>query len=109
MQETLTSMFIHKIMEDLLVMLLDLEDHLKYVIPGTPTRETSFELVPSFDNVTDISNANGFTITVGKIDSFGIVSDTLNYFYFRSTSTATTGNVSGGGAQCSAGPVTLQA
>ena len=79
------------------------------VIPGTPTRETSFELVPSFDNVTDISNANGFTITVGKIDSSGIVSDTLNYFYFRSTSTATTGNVSGGGAQCSAGPVTLQA
>jgi hypothetical protein len=79
------------------------------VIPGTPTRETSFELVPSFDNVTDISNANGFTITVGKIDSSGIVSDTLNYFYFRSTSIATTGNVSGGGAQCSAGPVTLQA
>jgi hypothetical protein len=33
----------------------------------------------------------------------------LNYFYFLSTSTATTGNVSGGGAQCSAGPVTLQA
>jgi hypothetical protein len=79
------------------------------VISGTPTRETSFELVPSFDGVTDISNANGFTITVGKIDSSGIVSDTLNYFYFRSTDTATTGNVSGGGAQCSAGPVTLQA
>jgi len=33
----------------------------------------------------------------------------LNYFYFLSTDTATTGNVSGGGAQCSAGPVTLQA
>jgi hypothetical protein len=79
------------------------------LIPGTPTRETSFELVPFFDGVTDISNANGFTITVGKIDSSGIVSDTLNYFYFRSTDTATTGNVSGGGAQCSAGPVTLQA
>jgi len=79
------------------------------LIPGTPTRETSFELVPSFDGVTDISNANGFTITVGKINSSGIVSDPLNYFYFRSTDTATTGNVSGGGAQCSAGPVTLQA
>ena len=79
------------------------------VISGTPTRETSFELVPSFDGVTDISNANGFTITVGKIDSSGIVGDPLNYFYFLSTSTATTGNVSGGGAQCSAGPVTLQA
>jgi hypothetical protein len=79
------------------------------VIPGTPARETSFELVPSFDGVTDISNANGFTITVGKIDSFGIVGDPLNYFFFQSTDTATTGNVSGGGAQCSAGPVTLKA
>ena len=76
---------------------------------GIPSREDSFDDVPSFDNVTDISNANGFTITVGKIDSSGIVSDTLNYFYFLSTSTATTGGVSGGGAQCSAGPVTLQA
>ena len=79
------------------------------LIAGTPTRETSFRLVPSFDDITDISNANGFTITVGKIDSSGIVGDTLNYFYFKSTDTATTGNVSGGGAQCSAGPVTLQA
>jgi hypothetical protein len=78
-------------------------------IVGTPSREDSFDDVPSFDNVTDISNANGFTITVGKIDSSGIVSDTLNYFYFLSTSTATTGNIAGGGAQCSAGPVTLQA
>jgi len=76
---------------------------------GTPSREDSFDSVPSFDNVTDISNANGFTITVGKIDSLGIVSDTLNYFYFQSTDTATTGNIAGGGAQCSAGPVTLQA
>ena len=76
---------------------------------GIPSRENSFDAVPSFDGVTDISNANGFTITVGKIDSSGIVSDPLNYFYFLSTSTATTGNVSGGGAQCSAGPVTLQA
>jgi len=76
---------------------------------GIPSREDSFDDVPHFDNVTDISNANGFTITVGKIDSSGLVSDPLNYFYFLSTSTATTGNISGGGAQCSAGPVTLQA
>jgi hypothetical protein len=76
---------------------------------GTPSREDSFDDVPHFDNVTDISNANGFTITVGKIDSAGLVSDPLNYFYFLSTSTATTGDISGGGAQCSAGPVTLQA
>jgi hypothetical protein len=76
---------------------------------GTPSREDSFDSVPSFDGVTDISRSQGFTITVGKIDSLGLVSDSLNYFYFQSTDTATTGGVSGGGAQCSAGPVTLQA
>jgi hypothetical protein len=76
---------------------------------GTPSREDSFDSVPSFDGVTDISRSQGFTITVGKIDSLGLVSDPLNYFYFQSTDTATTGDVSGGGAQCSAGPVTLQA
>jgi hypothetical protein len=76
---------------------------------GTPSREDSFDSVPSFDGVTDISRSQGFTITVGKIDSVGLVSDPLNYFYFLSTDTATVGNISGGGAQCSAGPVTLQA
>jgi hypothetical protein len=76
---------------------------------GIPSRENSFDSVPSFDGVTDISRSQGFTITVGKIDSVGLVSDPLNYFYFLSTDTATVGNISGGGAQCSAGPVTLQA
>ena len=76
---------------------------------GSSTEETSFAPVQSFDGVTDISNSNGFTITVGKINSLGIVSDTLNYYYFKSSGTATKGNVSGGGEQCSSGPVTLQA
>ena len=74
-----------------------------------PTDDTGFTDVQSFDGVTDISNANGFTITVGKIDSSGIITDTTNYFHFESADTATTGGVSGGGAECSAGPVTLQA
>jgi hypothetical protein len=74
-----------------------------------PTSPTGFQNVPSFDNVTDISNANGFSIIVGKINSSGNVSDTTNYYYFVSTSTATTGGVTGGGGQCSSGPVTLQA
>jgi hypothetical protein len=77
--------------------------------PGTSSEETSFAPVQSFDGITDISNTNGFTITVGKINSLGIVSDTLNYYYFKSSDTATKGNVSGGGEQCSSGPVTLQA
>ena len=74
-----------------------------------PTDDTGFTDVQSFDGITDISNANGFTITVGKIDSSGIITDTTNYFHFESADTATTGGVSGGGAECSAGPVTLQA
>ena len=73
------------------------------------TSATGYSDVPSFDGVTDISNASGFTITVGKIDSSGNVSGTSNYFYFQSSDTASNGNVNGGGDGCSAGPVNLQA
>ena len=87
---------------------------------GAPqvTAGSGFLNVPTFDNVSDLSNANGFTIALGKIDSSGNVtgattSDTLtnpvNYFYITSTSNATSGNVEGGGQNCSAGPVTLEA
>jgi len=77
----------------------------------------AFANIPTFDNVSDLNNANGFTIALGQIDSAGNVtgattSDPLttpiNYFYITSTSNATTGNVSGGGDNCSAGPVTLE-
>jgi hypothetical protein len=67
-----------------------------------------FEPIPIFDGVSDIDNANGFTITVGKINSSGIVGDTLNYYFFQSSDTATVGNVQGGGTGCSSGPVTLR-
>ena len=73
-----------------------------------PTDYDGFTDVPTFDGVSDISNASGFTITVGKIDSSGNITDTTNYFYFQSTDTATSGNIQGGGAACSAGPVTLE-
>ena len=87
---------------------------------GAPqvTAGSGFLNVPTFDNVSDLSNANGFTIALGKIDSSGNVTgatsnDTLtnpvNYFYITSTSNATSGNVEGGGQNCSAGPVTLEA
>jgi len=65
--------------------------------------------VPTIDGVTDISNTNGFTITVGQINSSGIVGDTTNYYYFQSTDNATSGNVTGGDVGCTAGPVNLQA
>jgi hypothetical protein len=79
------------------------------IMVGYPTNENEFEPILPFDGVTDIDNPNGFTITVGRLSPTGLVSDTLNYFYFRSTSSAINGNVAGGGAQNSAGPVTLQA
>ena len=77
----------------------------------------SFATIPTFDNVSDLNNANGFTIALGQIDSAGNVTGAtttdalttpINYFYITSTSNATTGNVKGGGANCSAGPVTLE-
>ena len=77
----------------------------------------SFGNIPTFDNVSDLNNANGFTIALGQIDSAGNVTGAtttdslttpINYFYITSTSNATTGNIQGGGANCSAGPVTLE-
>ena len=76
----------------------------------------AFGNIPTFDNVSDLNNANGFTIALGKIDAAGAVTGAtttdplttpINYFYITSTSTATTGGISGGGNNTSAGPVTL--
>ena len=75
-----------------------------------------FANIPTFDNVSDLNNANGFTIALGQIDSSGTVTgattsdsltDPINYFYITSTSSARSGGVSGVGANTSAGPVTL--
>ena len=77
----------------------------------------AFATIATFDNVSDLNNANGFTIALGQIDSAGNVTgntttdsltDPINYFYITSTSNATTGGVQGGGPNCSAGPVTLE-
>ena len=76
----------------------------------------AFATIPTFDNVSDLNNTSGFTIALGQIDSAGNVTGAtttdpltqpINYFYITSTSNATTGGVSGGGDNCSAGPVTL--
>jgi len=73
-----------------------------------------FATIPTFDSVSDIGAAAGFTITIGKKNSDGSVTTAAgtlgepeNYFYFTSTSTATNGSINGGGDYCSAGPVTL--
>ena len=89
--------------------------------PGGDSDDTpnlqQFQNISTFDNVSDLNNASGFTINLGQIDSSGNVTgattsdsltDPINYFYIQSTSSATTGGVSGGGDNCSAGPVTLE-
>jgi hypothetical protein len=54
--------------------------------------------------------AFGYSITVGKRDSAGDVTATDDFYYFTvDTNTATSGGVSGGGNNCSAGPATLEA
>jgi len=79
------------------------------------TNLQAFRSIPTFDNVSDIDSATGFTITVGQKKSDGSVTTapgTLtspeNYFFFTSTDTATSGGIVGGGSNASAGPVTLK-
>ena len=82
------------------------------------TNLQSFASIPNIVGVTDIDSATGFTISLGRIDSAGNVTgatttdsltNPISYFYFQSTDTATTTDVFGGGQNCSAGPVTLEA
>ena len=77
----------------------------------------SFAAIAQINGVTDIDAAAGHTIYLGKIDSTGTVSNStttdsltspINYFYFQSGDTATAAGI-GGGNNCSAGPVTLEA
>ena len=58
----------------------------------------AFGNIPTFDNVSDLNNTNGFTIALGQIDSSGTVTgattsdsltDPINYFYIIRTSSAT--------------------
>ena len=78
----------------------------------------SFAPINTIVGVTDIDSANGFTIALGRIDANGtvtgattsdVLTNPINYFYFQSSGTASTSGVKGGGANCSAGPVTLKA
>jgi len=78
----------------------------------------SFAPISTFNNVTDIGKAAGFTIQLGKIATDGTVSGAtttdplttpINFFYFQSASNGSTSGVKGGGDSCSAGPITLKA
>jgi len=92
-------MYFHKITIDLLEIQLDLEVQLMHLV-----LIMYLLLMELLILVIQI----GFTITVGKINSSGIVGDTTNYYYFQSSDVATSGNINGGGDGCTAGPVNLQ-
>ena len=79
---------------------------------GPPSTSASFNTPQSFDGVTgtNVAKAAGYSITVGKRDSRGNITQTDNFYHFTvDTNTATSGGVSGGGNSCSAGPATLSA
>jgi hypothetical protein len=58
----------------------------------------------------NIAYVSGYSITVGKRDSSGDITNTNDYYHFTvNTNTATSGGVSGGGNNCSAGPASLSA
>ena len=79
---------------------------------GAPSTSASFNNPTSFDGVTgaNIAKSAGYSITVGKRDSSGNITNTTDFYHFTvDTDTATSGSESGGGENCSAGPATLTA
>ena len=79
---------------------------------GALSTSASFNNPTSFDGVTgsNIAKSAGYSITVGKRDSSGNITNTTDFYHFTvDTNTATSGGVSGGGNSCSAGPATLTA
>jgi len=78
----------------------------------TSSDSDGFENPVGFDGVTgaNLAKSAGYSITIGKRDSSGNITNTENFYHFTvDTNTATTGGISGGGNSCSAGPATLTA
>jgi len=79
---------------------------------GSPSTAGTFANPASFDGITgsNVAKAAGYSITVGKRDSSGNITNTTDFYHFTvDTDTATSGSTSGGGENCSAGPATLSA
>ena len=79
---------------------------------GSPSTAGTFANPASFDGITgsNIAKTAGYSITVGKRDSSGNITNTTDFYHFTvDTDTATSGSESGGGENCSAGPATLTA
>jgi len=76
----------------------------------TSSDSDAYQNPTDFDGISgsSIANAAGYSITVGKRDSAGDITNTNDYYHFTvSEVTATSGGISGGGNNCSAGPATL--
>ena len=79
---------------------------------GAPSTSASFNNPQNFYGIagSNVAKSAGYSITVGKRDSSGTITQTDNFYHFTvDTNTATSGGVSGGGENCSAGPATLTA
>ena len=77
----------------------------------TSSDPDGFQNPVNFDGIagSNIAKSAGYSITVGKRDSSGDVTATDDFYHFTvDTSTATSGGVSGGGNNCTAGPATLE-
>ena len=90
--------------------------------PGTGSANnpvTAFGSIQDFDGISgsNIEKAAGYTITTGVFKTVDGVDQRIttdysltNFFHFTvDTNTATVGQISGGGINCSVGPVTLSA
>ena len=78
----------------------------------TTSDSDAYQNPVGFDGITgaNLAYSSGYSITVGKRDSSGDIDNTEDYYHFTvNTNTATSGGVSGGGNNCSAGPATITA
>ena len=78
----------------------------------TSSDSDAYQNPTDFDGISgsNVAKAAGYSITVGKRDSAGDITNTDDYYHFTvDTNTATSGGVSGGGNNCSAGPASLSA
>ena len=79
---------------------------------GALSTSKTFKDPQNFDGITgsNVAKSAGYSSTVGKRDSAGDITNTTDFYHFTvDTNTATSGGVSGGGENCSAGPATLTA
>jgi len=78
----------------------------------TSSDSDAYQNPSTFDGISgsNIAKAAGYSITVGTRDSSGTITNTNDFYHFTvDTDTATSGGLSGGGNNCSAGPATLTA